>query len=153
MTCAHTQTRSSGERPYSGPVAVQPYTDENPSAHGGTTLTEECQGCGARRSVNRNQRHVEYGSWGKSRAARLLDASCEQIKARQAVASVEPLVLTNRKSGRTATVSIDAEGLLVVEGVAWTQIEGLVSRSPWLGKAKAARQAVVEARRAAEAVE
>lgn len=153
MTCLHAQTKSSGERPYSGSVAVHPYTDENPSAHGCITVTRECRACGARRDVNINQRHAEYGPWGKSRAARLLDARNERAKAREAVAAVQPLVLTNRKSGRTAVVSIDSEAMLIVEGVAWAQVERLVSQSAWLERAKAAREAVVQAQRAAEAAE
>jgi hypothetical protein len=58
--------------------------------------------------------------------------------------------MLTHKSGRTATVSLDSEGLLVIEGAAWSDIEKTVSRSAWLDTAKMARQAVLEARRALE---
>lgn len=46
-----------------GSVAVAPYTEENPAAHGGTCHVEQCEQCSARRVVNRNGSHVEFGPW------------------------------------------------------------------------------------------
>lgn len=63
-------TREIDERPYTGSVAVHPYTDENPAAHGNIVVTEECCACGAHRQVAQNWRHVEYSPWGPSRAVR-----------------------------------------------------------------------------------
>lgn len=63
--CRHAETREveGTTRGFSGSVAVAPYTSENPAAHGCVTCQEECAECGARRSLNVNQRHVEYGPW------------------------------------------------------------------------------------------
>jgi hypothetical protein len=44
---------------FSGPVS----RDENRAAHGGVCHTEVCSRCGARRRVNVNGLHVEYGPW------------------------------------------------------------------------------------------
>lgn len=157
--CKHTRTTAGQTLGYSWSVAVPPYTAENRAAHGGITFTEECDDCGARRKVNQNQRHVEVSPWGESRAVRAQRAEIAREKANdqmaeaeRAIAAVEPLIVTH-ESGRTATVSIDAEGMLVVEGAEWSEVKTALSRSAWLDQAKVARQAVVEARRAIEAVE
>lgn len=48
---------------YVGPVAREPYTDENPRSHGWITYCEVCR-CGAERPVNANGMHTEIGCWG-----------------------------------------------------------------------------------------
>lgn len=58
--CKHRKIISSPERCYSGPVSQRRM---NPSAHGGITWTETCQGCGAERAINANGIHVETGEW------------------------------------------------------------------------------------------
>lgn len=68
--CKHTPVRIGNDRAFTGSVAVQPYTEENPCAHGNITFTEECTRCGAQRSVNVNGRHREYGPYGPTRARR-----------------------------------------------------------------------------------
>ena len=69
--CKHEKIRQHGrDRGFTGSVAVYPYTDENRAAHGGITRQEECVACGARRSLNINQCHVEYGTWGETEAER-----------------------------------------------------------------------------------
>lgn len=67
--CHHNKTHqvAGSRRCFDGPVAVPPYTDENPAAHGNVCVTEECERCGAQRDVNINQRHVEYSTWGQPR--------------------------------------------------------------------------------------
>lgn len=70
-TCKHERTHQYGEdRAFVFSVAVHPYTEENIAAHGGISWTEECAECGARRAVNRNQRHIETSPWGLPRAER-----------------------------------------------------------------------------------
>ena len=60
MTCKHSHLKTGPDRCFSGPVRV---TDQNPAAHGNVTYTETCTDCGAERSVNVNQCHVEEGEW------------------------------------------------------------------------------------------
>ena len=60
--CNHVHTHETAARCYQHPVALAPYTDENPMAHGNITVTERCV-CGAERDVCRNQGHVENGPW------------------------------------------------------------------------------------------
>lgn len=70
MRCPHLHTRDGNEYGYTGSVAVSPYTEENRAAHGGITYTQTCLACGAERSVNQNQWHVEYSPWGPDAATR-----------------------------------------------------------------------------------
>ena len=60
----HTADSSTDPICYSGPVAVQPYTEENPAAHGCIEETDTCT-CGATRRVLTNGRHAEYAPWRK----------------------------------------------------------------------------------------
>lgn len=78
--CKHTTVKDGDERCFTGaPVAVPPYTDENPAAHGSLQVTEECVACGAQRKVAVNGGHREYGVWGPSAEERRQ----EQIQARR----------------------------------------------------------------------
>lgn len=61
--CKHTSTTRGRDRCYNYPVAVPPYTDENPPAQGSITYTETCATCGAERDVNANRGHREFGPW------------------------------------------------------------------------------------------
>jgi len=61
QTCAHARLREISTTCYFGPVATG--DKENPAAHGGVCVCDECLQCGARRSVNVNGKHVEYGGW------------------------------------------------------------------------------------------
>lgn len=58
----HSAEQTSPSRPYMGGVAVHQITAENRAAHGNITYTETCR-CGATRSVNQNQRHLEFSPW------------------------------------------------------------------------------------------
>lgn len=73
MSCKHKNTHSGEAWCFTGSVAVYPYTDENPAAHGNVGVTETCTECGAERDVLVNGRHVEYSPWGLSRAERERD--------------------------------------------------------------------------------
>jgi hypothetical protein len=66
MNCKHEHTIETRVVGYSAPVAVHPYTEENPAAHGNICVTEQCTRCGADRLKNINGNHVEYGTWGPS---------------------------------------------------------------------------------------
>jgi len=62
--CKHTKRHQVGpERCFNGSVAVRPYTEQNPAAHGHVTFVMECDRCGARRKVNENQGFIEVGPW------------------------------------------------------------------------------------------
>lgn len=79
MKCAHDFTRVVGrDRPYMGPVAISPYTDENPAAHGGICYTEQCEHCSGWRLVNQNGFHVEFSPWSSVEDLRL---RAERLKA------------------------------------------------------------------------
>lgn len=58
--CDHEDTIEIATRCYTGPVSVD---DQNPAAHGGICVEEECAACGSRRKYNVNGCHVEYGGW------------------------------------------------------------------------------------------
>jgi hypothetical protein len=70
MTCKHESTTDGQIYGYNGSVAHHPFTYENPRAHGGVRYTETCDACGAKRLVNSNGLHYEYGTWGPSLAER-----------------------------------------------------------------------------------
>ena len=59
------------------------YTGENQAAHGNIVATQEESREGRRRNVAINQRHVEVGPWGPTRAQR---EAAAQREARKAVA-------------------------------------------------------------------
>ena len=64
-------------------VARYSYTDENPAAHGNITVIEECEQCGAQRTVNINQSFHEYGTWGPSRSMREEQQRQEELKQKE----------------------------------------------------------------------
>lgn len=71
MKCEHKDTKQVGpDRGFFDSVAVPPYTEENPAAHGGITYRVACVACGAERAVNVNGNHAEYSPWSPSKAAR-----------------------------------------------------------------------------------
>jgi len=47
---------------FTAPVAVAPYTEENPAAHGNISRTQTCR-CGAERQILINGRHHEVSPW------------------------------------------------------------------------------------------
>ncbi len=61
--CKHANTTTGPERPYFGCVAVHPYTDCQPGAHGGYSVVETCSACGCKQAINSNQHHIEYSPW------------------------------------------------------------------------------------------
>lgn len=62
--CSHPKVKTVETLPFTGSVAVYPYTNENMAAHGNVCLVELCQECAKTRKVNVNQWHVEFGVWG-----------------------------------------------------------------------------------------
>lgn len=141
--CKHARVSGGEHHGFVGSVAQHPHTEENQAAHGCVSYTEECLECGARRSVNQNQWHYEYGVWGPSREERRARASKVTREARARVAGLAPLVF--EQSGRRAVVQLDADGLLSIEGAEWSEILPSLSRTAWLEKAKAARHALRDA--------
>lgn len=67
--CNHANTREIKTTVFFAPVG--PADDQEPRAHGGVTVHEECTDCGARRAVNVNGIWVERGTWSESRAERV----------------------------------------------------------------------------------
>ena len=64
--CNHPEARLQDigpARAYTAPVALAPYTEENPAAHGNIRQLVECTACGGRRHENRNQHHREVSPW------------------------------------------------------------------------------------------
>ena len=66
--CRHTLKTSGEDRPYFGCVAEHPYTECCPQAHGGTSYTQTCDGCGAVRTVVSNQSWSEVSTWSRDAA-------------------------------------------------------------------------------------
>lgn len=83
--CTHIHTTAGRHYGFCGSVAVYPYTDENRAASGCITYTETCRDCGAKRSVNANQRHYEYSPWGPSSAEQEASARRERESAERAL--------------------------------------------------------------------
>ena len=50
-------------RGFTGSVATAGRTHDNPPAHGGIWMLQECQRCGWRRQVNSNGCHEEFSGW------------------------------------------------------------------------------------------
>lgn len=63
MKCHHEDTSNHDYTTFMCPVALEPYTSENPAAWGGIACTETCDDCGAHRLVAINGRHKEFGPW------------------------------------------------------------------------------------------
>jgi transcription elongation factor Elf1 len=64
--CNHENFKVTKLAPFLREVSIYPYTQENRAAHGNITETQECLSCGATRTVNVNQLHMEYSPWGES---------------------------------------------------------------------------------------
>lgn len=69
QTHQHRVTQTSEPRGFTAPVAVHPYTEANPSAHGGVEIVEVCE-CGYERRVLENGPHREFSPWRPSEALR-----------------------------------------------------------------------------------
>lgn len=152
ITCTHPHTQQIGpDRGYTGSVAVHPYTDENRAAHGNICFTQECCACGSRRSVLVNGRHEELGPWGATLRERQDAAAAARDEARKLLAATGRLTLTS-SAKRSATVSLDGEGFVRVEGAEWSEIEHAVVPSQWFARARKARLAVLAASSAAAEV-
>ena len=148
MTCQHQHTTEGPAYAYTGSVARPPYTEENRAAHGNICVTETCSACGARRSVNVNGCHREYGTWGETRAEREARARRLAPEARDALASVGTLRLT-RADGAECTLRVDAEGYLVIPGGhKWSELAHAVQPTEWLARASRAREVVIAAEQA-----
>ena len=141
MKCTHASYRQVGpDCPFSGSVAVEPY--ECRGAHGCITYTEECSRCGARRSVNQNQRYVEVAPWGPSRDAREQAARKARAYATVLVSAVPTI---RRTDG--VTLQMDAEGYIVT--ALGNDVVALWRSAPpaWRRQAIAARNAILKAQR------
>lgn len=117
--CRHKPVRTR-VMPFSGPVARR----ENPRAHGGSCEVETCLACGAERATNLNAGAVERGAWGPSRAEREADEAREarEREARERAAEIRDLRATLipvrlvARDGRRLTVSVDGEGMVILDG-------------------------------------
>lgn len=63
-SCKHLETSYGRPYPFFWSVAHEPYTSENPRAHGNVSYTETCACCGATRAVNSNGGTTEVSPWG-----------------------------------------------------------------------------------------
>lgn len=142
MKCCHERTKDLRTVGFTGPVS----TDENRAAHGGVTVTVECCDCGARRLENHNQRWVEFGAWGPSRAER--EEHVRQL--RRALPPLPPAVTLTRRDGATASLTPTEEGYLIVcsEDVSQDEHSALPYVYPHLEALVAYRHAVRELQRA-----
>lgn len=148
--CMHERYTTIATRPFFGPVS----SDENRAAHGCICDEQECAGCGARRSVNLNGGHAEFGSWGDSRAQRdQIARELEQV-ARALVAAAAP-VDAWCSDGRALRLSVDNEGMICAHGSPHTEAEvasAAAANMAFAGAAVAARKAVLAAQAAREDV-
>ncbi len=145
-TCTHEHTHQIGDdHCYTGSVAVEPYTDENRAAHGGITYDIECNACGARRSVNRNQSHVEVSPWRPSREVRRQQAA----RLRASVPAAPAAVIMTCSDGRKVRASVDREGMIALEGSAYSTADerAIIAALPpsWIEAAKITRRALLAA--------
>lgn len=143
--CQHTESRPIGwDYCYTGPVSGGEY---NPAAHGCITRTEECRACGARRSVNINQRFRERGCWGPSRAER--DEEARRMERRAREMSRPAVARVTCADGRAVQVSLDEEGLILVTGARHSEDEATAIVAalpePWIARAQAVRRAIIAA--------
>jgi len=136
----HSVDSTSEPRVYTHPVG----RDENPCAHGGIEVTDECA-CGARRLRLINGAHEECGDWGPSRATREGRASELMAKAQIAIGAVRPITVTHR-DGRTVRISVDSEGFICCDLPADEAARAVQSAPVFLAAAQAARRAVLAAR-------
>lgn len=146
MSCDHENVREIATRGYSGAVS----RDENRAAHGCVCVTEECKGCGSRRSVNVNQWHREEGPWGPTREERRLKAAHARRVARGAVAACQ-VVRVTRGDGMALTLSVDSEGYICASGSLHrdADVDAAVRSQPvWLERAQRARRLVLAAQAA-----
>lgn len=153
MDCKHTTTITLRTTCYTGPVR----RDENPAAHGGICITEECCKCGARRQVNLNGQHMEEGGWGDTRTTRLAKAQAARAKARQAIGQIKPVTVQDAH-GRRVEVRVDDEGLLALRAHGWSarfaddEEVGIAVASGLVPSATTARQLVLTAEQLAAEV-
>lgn len=148
MPCSHQQTTDIRERCYTGSVSRH---DENPAAHGGICVTEECTACGARRDVNINGCHQENGSWGPTRREREQRARVAEGTVRELLAC-RPAPITVTRGDDTCELSIADDGfILATRGhgrPAPTAAQVAVAAPAFFDAAQSLRFAVAEAKQA-----
>jgi hypothetical protein len=118
------------ERCFTGSVAHEPYTHEEPAAHGNITVDEECVSCGALRKVNVNQLFVECSPWGPSAAERARQEEAERrARAAAAQATQAHADLAAAQSAGLSVIRQDADQVLVSVGgeARWTNARDLVA--------------------------
>lgn len=142
-TCAHLQTRSVRTRCFDGPVIGE----DNPSAHGGVCVTEECDTCGARRDTNVNQIHTEVGEWSVSRAERQAVAVYLRNTAKRLLKRIEPIRMA--RNTQVITLRLDHDGYVLGDNMT-TDVKEAFKATPlhWFESAVAARRAVIAAEKA-----
>lgn len=149
-TCSHQAVKELSTEGFSGPVSVAPYTESNPAAHGNITVRVECKACGARRLENINGRHVEVSPWLGSTEER----AAAVRKAREEVSHTrpKPVTMTRGSDGETVTVSVNGDGLLVVDAPSPAAQRAILGALPAdFCAAYEAHRAALEALHAAEA--
>ena len=108
--CQHQHITSGPERAFVGSVASEPYTEENPAAHGSITYTGTCQDCGAERSVNQNGGHCEYGTWSVPLSDSEMHAALAAHKRAHDIAAARKAGIRLREvRGTEARVSTDGQ--------------------------------------------
>lgn len=146
MRCKHEKTRQYGrDYGFSGSVAHPPYTEENPSAHGCISYQEECVACGARRWLNVNGCHIEYGTWGETESEREAQRRVLEVRAREVAPT--PITLAS-DTGDRVTVRLDRHGMVCIQGCHRDERAVLAALpAEWLAAAQEARRAVLAAQR------
>ena len=106
--CSHPEQREIGDPTcYTAPVAVYPYTDENPAAHGNICVLVECVACGARRHELHNGRHAEVAPWYDERGRRERERRAE-------AKHLEAMGILRREYGDRADVIRTTDGYIAL---------------------------------------
>lgn len=147
--CSHAEQRLIATWPYAGGVAVHPYTEENPAAHGGVCDVHECLACGARRRRNVNGRHSEVSPWGRTRAVR--QAEWQGAWARANGAFEDAAAIDVEIEGQVVRLSLDATSQVIAD-VELETLRRAFAAAPerWRLAAMVARTAYLDADRLPE---
>ena len=148
--CQHEVVHERSESCYRGSVSIH---DENPRAHGGVRVEVECAACGARRSENRNGKHVEIGGWGSTREERADESRSATARVNEVRRIVSGRTATIRRGGDVVHVVIAADGYLLCSGSvdASEHVAALRACPALVADARALREAIAAAQVAAEA--
>ena len=100
---------------FSHPVAIEPFTHENPAAHGNIRVEVECTACGGRRSENVNQNHIEVSPWTDHRGDEERERRLQIHRNEQAKAELDQQTGAIRRAyGERPDICIDDDGTCVL---------------------------------------